>query len=299
MKRKIIAVFCAVLMIVAVCIPAFAATTPSKADGRTNVVAGLTATLVKGDGTTTNVKAAFTDGDLGDNVNGKADSKWISKGDLGSLAPGGANIIKVDGADKAYYYLIQLELPEATDIDGFTLYLHGYKSIIMDRGFDIIVSADGQNWTKVYGATIDVADSYTEEYLAKYSAVYSDVLSDLEATADAATPAATASATFAKQTGIKYVAYACTAYREKDGHYTSRFTEFEVYQASATSEGTEGDVTTEGGATTEGGEGTGNSGSQGSSPSTGDNAINYIVAVAIVAVVGSTVVISRRKRVND
>lgn len=248
MKRKIIAVLCAAVMVVAMCIPAFAAETPSKADGRTNLAAGLTAVLVKGDGTEASLgnSARFTDGNLADNKANHCDGKWDSKGEKDARngnAPANykdapAVAMTVDGAAKNYFYAVRLDLPAASDVDGFTLYVQAYKRIIMDRGFDILVSADGTNWTKVYSAK--VADTLTHE---DYNAVYAGI-ADRDSGDPTDEPAMAITASFDKQTGINHVAYACTMYREMNGYYTARFTEFEVYGTAGTPAATFEEATT-------------------------------------------------------
>ena len=248
MKRKIIAILCAAVMVVAMCIPAFAAETPSKADGRTNLAAGLTAVLVKGDGTETSLGngARLTDGNLADNKANHCDGKWDSKGEKDARngnAPANysdapALAMTVDGAAKNYFYAVRLDLPAASDVDGFTLYLQAYKRIIMDRGFDILVSADGTNWTKVYSAK--VADTLTHE---DYNAVYAGI-ADRDSGDPTDEPAMAITASFDKLTGINHVAYACTMYREMNGYYTARFTEFEVYGTAGTPAATSEEATT-------------------------------------------------------
>ena len=297
--KNVFTAIVALIIVVMMVVPAFAAETPSKANGRTNVVAGLTPVLIKGDGTETTLGsngARLTDGDLADNKANHCDGKWDSKGSTdarGGAAPAtyASNpsvVMKVDGADKNYFYAIRLDLPTAVDVDGFTLYVQAYKRIVMDRGFEILVSADGTNWTKVYSAK--VADTLTH---ADYNAVYAGI-PDRDSGDPTDEPALSITSTFTKQTGVKYVAYACTMYREMNGYYTGRFTEFELYAASATTTAAAG--TTAAPATTTAAPATTTAAP---APATGDNSVNYVIIVAAAVAVAAAAVVATKKKEND
>ncbi|MCQ2354061.1 MAG: hypothetical protein MJ102_03030 [Clostridia bacterium] len=172
----------------------------------------------------------LTDGVIGNNVEGKFDGKWTTAGSADSYngkAPANENKVSLNlkaGGTADYYYIIELTLKKPSTVNGFTLYQHGYKTVVMDRGYDILVSEDGKKWTKVFSG--DEAFLFSGVNDGKGYENYKNVTTGDGSAADL--PAYT-SADFDAVANVKYVAYGCTSYRNMNGYYTARLTELEVY----------------------------------------------------------------------
>ncbi len=176
--------------------------------------------------------------------------------------------VKTASGDKNYYALAVLEFDEYISVDGFTAYAAGYKQSVLDNDADILVSADGENWTVVYEGKDLVKD---QKWIGCDYTAPNDGSADNYHTAHI-------TADFDKIDNIKYVAYGQVTPRTNNPGYYIRFVEFEVY-------GSIGEVA----APPAGGDTT--------NPDTGDNTIFVAIALVAVACVG-TVVITRKREQN-
>ena len=173
--------------------------------------------------------ADLTDGNVGSNTKGRVDGGYTGKGSSdsygGNKPADGTKKVSVTTADgtSEYYYTVKVDLGAAKTVDGIRIYAQGYKTTVLDTGVDLLISADGNTWKKVYSG--DRAALFSGKNDGKGWENY------VESTTAAATDIAPAylSVDFAAESGIRYVMYGCTGVRDINGYYTARFTEFEVY----------------------------------------------------------------------
>ena len=202
-----------------------------KTGSRVNVAAGATALIYSATKNSVGKPTLLTDGNTANNGSGNADASYCSSGSADSFggkkpADGTAKVslTLADGSAAEYWYVAQVTLAKAEKVNGVGIYLHGYKTTVMDGGFDILVSADGKTWTRVA--------SYEKQALFSGPADgkgYENYVASTTAAANAEDKPAYVITDFTAVDGVKYVAYGCTAPREINGYYTARFTEFEVY----------------------------------------------------------------------
>lgn len=226
--------------------------TTAQGVGRKNVLTdNVTAELYGENGAlalTTHQKQILTDGALGNNASGEdvvLKSKYWTSGTeenypssiADSYRPQGSptNALTVDGATKNYWYYIQFTLESAKTVNGFTAYMQGYNKYVVDRSFDLLVSADGVNWQTAYSADTNNADYDTapadNAYAKHYSSI--DYVADETATGNAADGVAYVNADFTQIAGVKYIAYACEDYAYSYGNMTAFLTEIEVYERTS------------------------------------------------------------------
>lgn len=244
--KRIISLFLVVMMVLSVA-PFAISATPA---GRTNVLADGTVSLMKADGSVEDFGSGnLTNGEIPTDNKGYLSEKYDSKGDadlFGGAIPAKAPSVAMTVGEETvnYYYVVRTSLPVYSDIDGFAVYAHAYKRTVLDRGFDILVSSDGETWQRVASYTVDLSeftdaelgadDSKADEIYAKYTAVYGENVVNVKPTEfssvkENTTAPACVSADFEVVQNVKYVAYACTNYRENNGYYTARISEIEVY----------------------------------------------------------------------
>ncbi|MCQ2426989.1 MAG: hypothetical protein MJ137_01130 [Clostridia bacterium] len=174
----------------------------------------------------------LTDGDIADNASSSiTNAAWTSGGNsdsFGGKLPGDVTAVHLadanGGADHGYYYVVKIDLGAPKTVDGYAVYIQGYKKTVLDTGVDILVSGDGEHWT--------VVDSFDKAGLfsgVKDGSGYENYIDSDTAAASAADYPCYLAGKFDPMTDIRYVAYGCTGFREINGYYAARFTEFEVY----------------------------------------------------------------------
>lgn len=202
-----------------------------KTNTRTNLARGAEAVIYSASKSSVGKPSLLTDGNTANNGSGNADAGYCSAGtkdSFGGKSPaegtGKVSLKLSDGSNAQYWYVAQVKLGTAAQVDGIAVYEHGYKTTVMDGGFDLLVSADGATWTRV--AQYARADLFTGP---KDGKGYENYVNSTSAAASAEDLCAYIITDFAAVSGVQYVAYGCTEYRQINGYYTARFTEIEVY----------------------------------------------------------------------
>lgn len=200
--------------------------------GRINLAYGKTGLMYSASKAGIGTASRLTDGDIGNNAALQCDGAWCSSGSAdsygGKKPADGYTKISVETADgKAeYLYGVKIDLGSAYSVDGAALYVHGYKTTVMDKGFDILVSSDGKTWKKVASRTKDELFSGNAD-----GKGYENYVNSTSAASNAEDLPAYVVLDFAAESDVRYVLYGCTDCRDINGYYTGRITEFEVYKA--------------------------------------------------------------------
>jgi len=205
-----------------------------RTETRTNLALNKTAVCYSASKSSVGKPAFVTDGDIANNSSGNIlSASYVSGGAadaFGGKKPANENkvALKKAGEDGSYeyYYVVVVDLGGQYELSGMTMYLHGYKKTVMDTGFEILASADGENWERftVYNGKESLFSGAND------GIGYENYVDSDTATATDALPAYFTTDSFSQSsTKYRYVAYGCTGYREINGYYTARITEIEVY----------------------------------------------------------------------